>query len=62
MVAHDEMPRSRELLLAIASGACLVLAFPPIDFVPAAFVALIPLFYIISNARSGGLRRWTIPS
>ena len=54
MAAHDEMPRSRELLLAIASGACLVLAFPPIDLVPAAFVALIPLFYIIRNARSGG--------
>jgi len=54
MRANDEMPRSRELLLAIVSGACLVLAFPPIDLVPAAFVALIPLFYVIKNVRGGG--------
>ena len=54
MRAHDEMSRSRELLLAIVSGACLVLAFPPIDLVPAAFVALIPLFYVIRNVRGGG--------
>ncbi len=54
MAAHDEIPRSRELLLAIVSGACLVLAFPPIDLVPAAFVALIPLFYVIKNVRRGG--------
>ena len=54
MTARDEMPRSRELLLAIVSGACLVLAFPPIDLLPAAFVALIPLFHVIRNVRSGG--------
>ncbi len=54
MTAHDEMSRSRELLLAIVSGACLVLAFPPIDLVPAAFVALIPLFHVIRNVRGGG--------
>jgi len=54
MTAHDGISRSRELLLAIVSGACLVLAFPPIDLVPAAFVALIPLFYVIKNVRRGG--------
>jgi apolipoprotein N-acyltransferase len=54
MSAHDDIPRSRELLLCIVSGACLVLAFPPIDLVPAAFVALIPLFHVIRNVRGGG--------
>ena len=54
VMAHEGLPRSRELLLAVVSGACLVLAFPPIDFLPAAFIALVPLFYVIRNVRGGG--------
>jgi len=54
MTAHEGIPRTRELLLAVVSGACLVLAFPPINFVPAAFIALVPLFYVIRNIKSGG--------
>lgn len=48
------MPRWRELLLSVLSGAVLVLAFPPLDLVPVAFVALVPLFLAVSrNARPG---------
>ncbi len=54
MTGHDEIPRFRELLLAVASGACLVLAFPPIDLWPAAFIALVPLFHVIKNVKRGG--------
>lgn len=54
MTGHDEIPRSRELLLSVASGACLVLAFPPIDLWPAAFIALVPLFHVIRNVKRGG--------
>jgi apolipoprotein N-acyltransferase len=49
------MSRTKELLLSVASGAILVLAFPPINLTPAAFVALVPLFYVIRNSRRGGL-------
>jgi apolipoprotein N-acyltransferase len=54
MAAKNEISRPKELLLSVVSGACLVLAFPPINLVPAAFVALVPLFYVVSRSRSGG--------
>jgi apolipoprotein N-acyltransferase len=44
----------REFLLAVVSGGCLVLAFPPVDAWPVAMVALIPLFYVISRSRRPG--------
>jgi apolipoprotein N-acyltransferase len=54
MVSRETIPRSRELLLLIASGVCLVLAFPPIGLVPVAFVALVPLFYVLRKSRRDG--------
>lgn len=54
MVSRETIPRSRELLLLIVSGACLVLAFPPVGLVPVAFVALVPLFYVLRKSRRDG--------
>jgi apolipoprotein N-acyltransferase len=50
-----QMSPGRQLLLAAASGALLVLAFPPVDFTPAAFVALVPIFHAVSGVRGRGL-------
>jgi apolipoprotein N-acyltransferase len=44
----------RSFLLLFASGVLLAVAFPPIDFMPAAFVALVPLFYVMRETRATG--------
>lgn len=46
--------RAREYLLLVVSGGCLALAFPPIDLMPAAFVGLVPLFYVVRETRATG--------
>jgi len=57
MPGRGPLPLSRELALALASGFILVLAFPPTDLVPAAFVALVPLFFVLTRPRGG--RFWS---
>lgn len=44
----------RELLLAALGGGCLVLAFPPVDLLPAAFVGLVPLLWVLRGTRPTG--------
>jgi apolipoprotein N-acyltransferase len=51
---HSRLSRAREYLLLIVSGGCVALAFPPVDFVPAAFVGLVPFFYVIRRTRATG--------
>ena len=46
-----------ELFLSALSGAALVLAFPPFNLVPAAFVALVPLFFAVSRVERQGFWR-----
>jgi len=48
------IPRTREYALLVVSGGCLVLAFPPVDFVPAAFLALVPFFFVVTRTRPRG--------
>jgi len=45
----------QEYALLIAGGVLLALAFPPVDFVPAAFLGLVPLFYVLRRVRVTGL-------
>jgi len=52
---HETIPRSREYALLVVSGATLSLAFPPVDFLPAAFLALVPFFYVLRRTRVTGL-------
>ncbi len=51
---HETIPRARQYALLAASGAALSLAFPPIDFLPAAFLALVPFFYVLRHTRVTG--------
>jgi len=53
-ITHSGLSRAREYLLLIASGGCVALAFPPVDFVPAAFVGLVPFFYVLRETRATG--------
>jgi apolipoprotein N-acyltransferase len=46
--------RAREVLLLVLSGASLSLAYPPVDVFPAAFVALVPFFYVVTKTRATG--------
>lgn len=48
------MSRVREYLLLVASGVTLALAFPPVDFTPAAFLSLVPFFYVLRRRRVTG--------
>lgn len=48
------MSRGREYALLVASGGLLALAFPPVDLVPVAFVALVPFFFVIRRTRATG--------
>lgn len=46
--AADGGPSTRrQVALLVAGGLCLVPAFPPVDFVPAIFVGLVPIFYVL---------------
>lgn len=56
IIARDGLPPGREHLLLIASGVLLSLAFPPADVVPAAFLALVPFFYVLRRARGASFR------
>jgi apolipoprotein N-acyltransferase len=49
------LSRGREYLLLILSGGCLALAFPPVNLLPAAFVGLVPFFYVLGETRATGL-------
>jgi apolipoprotein N-acyltransferase len=49
------LSRTRQYALLIVGSASLALAFPPIDFVPAAFLALVPLFYVLRRRTASGL-------
>ena len=59
--ARGGLLRGRELLLLLLGGGLLSLAFPPVDFVPAAFLGLVPLFYVLRTLKGvgprGGFRR-----
>jgi apolipoprotein N-acyltransferase len=48
------LSRSREYLLLVLSGGCLALAFPPVNLVPAAFIGLVPFFYVIRKTGATG--------
>jgi apolipoprotein N-acyltransferase len=54
--SHNEGPqetlRSRNLLLAVASGLLLALAFPPIPYGHTALIALVPFLFVIERQRS----------
>ncbi len=50
----DTISRPRQYALLVLSGVMLVLAFPPIDFLPAAFLALVPFFYVLQQTRATG--------
>ncbi|MBD3348894.1 MAG: apolipoprotein N-acyltransferase [Candidatus Eisenbacteria bacterium] len=49
------LPASREYPLLVAGGILLALAFPPVGFVPAAFLGLIPFLYVLRRRRITGL-------
>ncbi len=49
-----EIPRGRGYLLLVLSGGTLALAFPPVDFTPAAFLSLVPFFYVLRRTRVTG--------
>jgi apolipoprotein N-acyltransferase len=51
LTARPGLPSS--LLIAAASGLALSLAFPPIGAWPIAFVALVPLLWLVGEGRSG---------
>lgn len=51
---RDGIHPGREFLLLLAGGGLLVLAFPPVDFFPAAFVGLVPLFYVLARTPARG--------
>lgn len=48
--------RRRELALLVAGGGSLVLAFPPVDAFPLAFLALVPVFYVFLRTSATGFR------
>lgn len=48
------LSRGREYVLLVLSGVCLALAFPPVDLVPAAFVGLVPFFFVLRNTGATG--------
>jgi apolipoprotein N-acyltransferase len=50
-----DIPALREYALLILGGVILALAFPPVDFVPAAFLGLLPFFYVVRRKRPTGL-------
>ncbi len=50
----QSISRGREYLLLILSGGTLALAFPPVDFTPAAFLSLVPFFYVLRRTRVTG--------
>jgi apolipoprotein N-acyltransferase len=56
LISRDRLPKARECLLLVSSGVLLSLAFPPVDFVPAAFLGLVPFFYVLRRARGAGFR------
>ena len=45
------MVRKKDIILSVISGALLVLIFPPFDFFPLAWVALIPLLIVLVDKR-----------
>ncbi|MFH1502649.1 MAG: apolipoprotein N-acyltransferase [Candidatus Eisenbacteria bacterium] len=61
MSGGGEPGRARQYLLLVAGGATLALAFPPVDFVPAAFLALVPLLYVLRRRKASGLWRAFAP-
>jgi apolipoprotein N-acyltransferase len=54
-ISDERMPRAREYALLILAGGLLALAFPPVDLVPVAFVALVPFFFVVRRTRPTGL-------
>lgn len=52
---HSGSSRAREYLLLVLSGGCLALAFPPVGFVPAAFIGLVPFFYVLRTTTATSL-------
>jgi apolipoprotein N-acyltransferase len=53
-IAGRGISRSREYALLVLGGGLLALAFPPVGLVPVAFVALVPLFYVVRDTRATG--------